>query len=240
MSGFRKSGAGPAGAILAVLVLALATGPARAAEEAKLSEEAERAQKAAEVLRSLAGSEDSEIPEYLLQRARAIAVIPNVVKGAVVIGGHFGKGLVAERKANGEWSDPVFVQVGGASYGFQIGVESTDLVLVFVHPDGLKALLEDKLKLGVDATIAAGPLGREAQAGTNVTLDSAIYSYSRSKGVFAGLSLGGAILDVDRDANRAVYGRKANAKSILNRKAMVPPATAAFHAALLAHVPQKP
>lgn len=160
------------------------------------------------------------------------------MKGAVLVGGKFGKGLVAERRDDGTWSAPSYVDLGGASYGFQIGVEATDLVLVFTEKDGLKALLKDKVKLGGNASIAAGPLGREASAGTNVTLDSAIYSYSRTKGIFAGLSLEGAVLAIDDSANETVYGKELTAEQILNSKDVATPKPVMpFVKALRAYVP---
>jgi lipid-binding SYLF domain-containing protein len=209
-------------------------------KRAEEMDEAERAQMAADVIEELLGAEDGEIPEYLLENAQGIAVIPNVVKGALFVGGKFGKGLVAARQADGDWSAPAYVDLGGASYGLQIGVEATDLVLVFVEKDGLKALLEDNLKLGGEISIAAGPIGRKAAAGTNLTLDSAIYSYSRTKGIFAGVSMEGAILNIDGSANEAVYGAELTAEQILHNEELdTPEAAMPFHAALHKHVPMK-
>ena len=208
--------------------------------EAEEMDEAKRAQKAADVLGAMLKAEDREIPEYLLSKAEGIAVIPHVVKGAFMVGGRFGKGLVSARRDDGTWSAPVYVDIGGASYGFQIGVEATDLVLVFVEKGGLEALLKDKLELGGNATIAAGPLGRKASVGTNVTLDSAIYSYSRTKGVFAGVSLEGAVLNVDGSANQEIYGKEMTADQILNGKDVATPKAAMpFLEALRTYVPEK-
>jgi lipid-binding SYLF domain-containing protein len=204
----------------------------------EMSDEAERAQRSAEVLKAMVESGDSGIPKELLQRAHAIAVIPHVVKGALGVGGSFGKGLVAQRVDADAWSAPVYVDIGGASYGFQVGVEATDLVLVFLEAKGLNALLEDKLKLGASASIAAGPIGRNASIGTNVTLDSAIYSYSRTKGIFAGVSLEGAVIAVDNSANDAVYGEDSDALAILNTQ-KANKQTKPFMSALKDHVPER-
>jgi lipid-binding SYLF domain-containing protein/peptidoglycan hydrolase-like protein with peptidoglycan-binding domain len=177
----------------------------------------ERVSKAAAVLQDLTGAADKRIPNELLERAEAIAVIPNVIKGAFGIGGRYGKGVVAQRAENGRWSAPAFVEIGGGSFGAQIGVTSTDLVLVFTDRNALNVLDGGKdLKLGVDAGVAAGPVGRSAEAGVNAKLDTAIYSYSRSKGLFAGVALDGAVLSIDKDTNAKVYGSSLAAKEILS------------------------
>jgi lipid-binding SYLF domain-containing protein len=172
------------------------------------TEERERARKAAEGLDSIMASPDSEIPADLLSKAHAIAVIPNVVKGAFIAGGRFGKGVVSARGHNGRWGPPVFIDIGGGSIGFQIGVEATDLILVFTEPDGIRALLEDNLKLSAEAGAVAGPVGRHVGAGTNLTFDAPIYTYSRNKGVFAGVSLEGSVVGVDDSSNEEVYGHR--------------------------------
>lgn len=213
---------------------------AKSAEPEKTSAEAQRAARAAEVLQAAARSEDSSIPEGLLRRAWGVAVIPHVVKGALGVGGRWGKGLVVERHDDGSWSAPAFIDVGGASYGFQIGVEATDLVLVFTDKSGLDSLLKDKLKLGADATVTAGPLGRKAEIGTNATLDSAIYAYSRSKGLFAGVALDGAVITIDDSANEAVYGSKVSHEALLHGNVTTGRDTVApFLTALQKYVPSR-
>ncbi|MEZ4653323.1 MAG: lipid-binding SYLF domain-containing protein [Candidatus Eisenbacteria bacterium] len=172
------------------------------------SNEYQRAVMAGDVINEMMTGEDQEIPEALLEKANGIAVIPHVVKGAFVVGGQFGKGIVTQRLADGTWSRPVFVDLGSVSYGFQAGVEATDVVLVFLERDGLNSLLDDALKLGANASVAAGPVGRSAEAGTNLTLDSAIYAYSRSKGVFAGIAVDGAVLSMDDSANQRCTARR--------------------------------
>jgi len=178
---------------------------------------AKRVQEAASVLQDLTASSDKRVPNELLERSEAIAVIPHMIKGAFVIGGRYGKGVVSERTSNGRWSSPAFIEIGGGSFGAQIGGTSTDLVLVFTDRNALDLLEGGKdLKLGVDAGIVAGPIGREAEAGVNANLKSAIYAYSRAKGLFAGVALDGAVLSMDKDTNHKVYGESADAKQILD------------------------
>src|SRR5262245_58621165 len=180
------------------------------------SESSERIAKAVDVLQDLTTAKDKRIPNDLLERAEAIAVVPNMIKGAFGIGGRYGKGVVSQRLSNGRWSPPAFIEIGGGSFGLQLGVSSTDLVLVFTDKKALDLLEEGKdLKLGADAAIVAGPVGRSAEAGVNLKLETAIYAYSRAKGLFAGVALDGAVLDIDNSRNEKVYGVR-NAKDILN------------------------
>lgn len=181
------------------------------------SDESERAMKASEVLTEIMAIPEGGIPDELMERAEAVAVIPHVVKGAFGIGGRYGKGLVSHRDTNGKWSPPSYINIGGGSFGLQIGVEATDLVLVFTGSDGFKGLLDGKVKLGADASVAAGPVGRGAEVGTDVLLKSGVFSYSRSKGLFAGIALDGAVVTIDDSANRKVYGKNVTAQDILLR-----------------------
>jgi len=213
-------------------VLALASFNAISAA-GKASKEAERASQAATVLSEMMGMPDGGIPDELMSRAKGIAIIPHVVKGAMGIGGRYGKGLMAQRDANGKWLPPSYIEIGGGSAGFQIGVEATDLVLVFTDEKGIKSLLDGKVTLGADASVAAGPLGRKASAGTDIKLTSAIYSYSRSKGLFAGVSLDGASINIDDSANKSAYGKAVNGQDIfvahnVKTNATVAPFTAAL------------
>jgi lipid-binding SYLF domain-containing protein len=178
------------------------------------SDEAARAENAANVLSEIMEAPDQGIPEALLKKAYGIAVIPHVIKGAFGIGGRYGKGLVAQRNADGGWGTPLFIEIGGGSFGLQLGVEATDVVMVFTNRDGIRPLLKGKLKIGADASATAGPVGRKAEAGTDILLKSAIYSYSRSKGLFAGIALDGAVIQLDDDANKSVYGKKSVAADI--------------------------
>jgi lipid-binding SYLF domain-containing protein len=194
----------------AVVMLALPA-PARAAD----NDEQERVAAAAQVLKEMSRAEDAGIPDELLRRAKAIAVVPHVVRGAFVVGGRWGKGVVATRDASGAWNHASFVELSGASVGFQIGGDATDLIMVFIEEGGLKALLEDKVEIGGNVSAAAGPIGRSAEIGTNVTLDAAIYAYSRSKGLFAGAALDGTVVRIDRDANEKAFGRRVENRNVL-------------------------
>ena len=199
--------------IFLVLALMGLAAPARAeGHEART-----RIDSAAAVVRHLMAAPDSGIPQELLENATAIAVIPHDVRGAFFFGGSYGKGVVSQRLKNGSWGPPCYIDLTGGSFGLQFGVSSTDYVLVFTNSEGIRPLLRGRLKLGVDASVAAGPVGRTAAAGTNVLLESAVYTYSRSKGVFAGVALNGAALTIDRHANRDVYGRNVTTRDILVR-----------------------
>ncbi len=201
---------------------------------------AERISKATGVLQDLTAATDKRIPNELLQRAEAIAVIPNMIKGALGIGGRYGKGVVSQRADNGRWSAPSFIHIGGGSFGAQLGVTSTDLVLVFTDRKALSLLEGGKdLKLGVDAGVVAGPVGRSAEAGVNANLESAIYAYSRSKGLFAGIALDGAVLALDKDMNEKVYGSSVDAKDILNGNIAANSTVRPFTDALDKAVPKK-
>jgi lipid-binding SYLF domain-containing protein len=185
----------------------LVTTSAVAEATADDSEERDRVEAAAQVLREMVRAEDAHIPDALLSRARAIAVVPHVVRGALIVGGRWGKGVVATRDTDGEWGPASFLDLSGASIGFQIGGDATDLIMVFIEEGGLEALLDDRIELGANVSVAAGPIGRSGEIGTNVTLDSAIYAYSRSKGAFAGAALDGTVITIDDSANETAFGR---------------------------------
>jgi lipid-binding SYLF domain-containing protein len=148
------------------------------------------------------------IPPSLMHDAQGVAVIPHVIKAGFIIGGRFGRGVVMARQPNGDWSNPVFISLAGGGVGWQVGVQSTDVLLVFKTREGVRRLLEgkDKVTLGADVGVAAGPVGRQAEASTDGQLKAEIYSYSRSRGLFAGVSLEGSGLLVDTEANAAFYG----------------------------------
>ena len=186
------------------------------------ADQIQRTNNAVDVLTNLIRTPDRGIPRSLLDEAEGIAVIPHVVGAAFGIGGRWGKGLISVREANGRWSPPAFIELTGGSFGFQIGAEATEVVLVFTGRQGVDALLNSKLKLGADASIAAGPVGRSAGASTDWRLKAAVYSYSQSKGLFAGIALDGAVISVDNHANRKVYGRHASANNILVRQTVRP------------------
>lgn len=176
--------------------------------------EAQRAADAVQVLREIMAMPESAIPEGLLVRAHAIAVIPGVVKAGLVVGGRHGRGLIAVRGSDNTWTNPSFISVTGGSVGFQAGVQSTDIVLVFRTERGVDSIVSGKFTLGADAAVAAGPVGRSASASTDAQLRAEIYSYSRSRGLFAGVALDGAVLAIDHRANQSVYGRNVTPRQI--------------------------
>lgn len=183
---------------------------AKPGEEAKEQAEARKqADKAAKVFREIMSTPDKAIPQELLQNAEAVAVFPDVIKaGVILVGGRGGRGVIS-RRIRGGWSAPAFLKIGGGSFGPQIGASSTDFVLLFMNEAGVKGLLDDKLELGGEVSVAAGPFGRATGASTNATLDAGILTYSRSKGVFVGAELKGVVIDPDNKRNEAVYGLSA-------------------------------
>ena len=184
--------------------------------------EDDRANDASRVLSEILRIPEDSIPSKLLNEAQAIAVIPDVVKAGFVIGGRRGKGLIAVRGTDGTWSNPSFMILTGGSIGFQAGVQSADVILVFRNGRGVDSIVNGKFTLGGDASVAAGPVGRSAQASTDEQLKAEIYSYSRARGLFAGISLDGAVMQIDKKANAAVYGREATSRMILEGRAEKP------------------
>ena len=180
-----------------------------------------RVEKATRVFHEIMATPDKGIPQDLLEKAKCIAIIPGEEKLAFIFGGNYGKGLASCRTANG-WSAPMFVAVGGGSVGFQIGASFTDVVLLFMNDHALQSLLSDKFKIGADVTVAAGPVGRQASANTDVKLNAEILSYSRSKGVFAGASVDGAVVQADHSGDKAMYGSDVTHQEILHGKVAVP------------------
>jgi SH3 domain-containing YSC84-like protein 1 len=174
-----------------------------------------QANKAAEVFREIMGVPDNAVPLSVLDRAVCVAVFPDVIKGGLIVGGRKGRGVASCRLAAGGWSPPAYFDLIGGSIGLQIGAQATDLVLLFVSSDGMKSLLKSRFELGGDASVAAGPVGRAVGAGTDLRLDAQILSYSRTKGVFAGLELKGTVIKQDSDDNQAVYGDNVKPDDIL-------------------------
>ena len=181
-----------------------------------------RIRKATLVFHEIMTTPDKGIPRDLLEKARCVAIVPGEAKLAFIFGGNYGKGLATCRTGNG-WSAPMFVAVGGGSVGFQIGGSFTDAVMLFMNDHALESLMSDKFKIGADATVAAGPVGRQAAAGTDVKLNAEILSYSRSKGVFAGASVDGAVVQADHSGDKAMYGSDVTRQEILDGKVPVPP-----------------
>ena len=207
--------------LLALLFVAIAA-PAFAKGGAA---QVERADDAVLVLKEIMSVPEKSVPDALFSKAEAIAVIPNVVKASFVVGGRRGRGLVSVRNADGSWSNPSFVTVTGGSFGLQAGVQSTDVILVFRTRRGVDSMIHGKFTLGADAAVAAGPVGRTAAASTDGELKAEIYSYSRSRGLFAGVALDGAVLAIDHDANEKVFGNNVTPRQIFEGKVHDVPAT---------------
>ena len=178
----------------------------------------ERLDNATTVMHEIMGMPDKGIPEEVLEHAKCVAVIPHMVKGGFIFGAKGGKGVATCRTANG-WSAPAFITISGGSWGLQIGVEAVDVVMIFQNDKAMKRLLESNFQVGGDASAAAGPVGRHAEAGTDWKLDTEILTYSRAKGAFAGLTLEGASLRQDSDSRHAIYGRHHNSGLAVGRSA---------------------
>jgi lipid-binding SYLF domain-containing protein len=181
-----------------------------------------RADQASRVLSEILRIPEESIPEKLLAEAQAIAVVPNVVKVGFVVGGRRGRGLIAVRGSDGTWTNPSFITLTGGSVGFQAGVQSADIVLVFSSATGVYSFFIGTFTLGGDASVAAGPVGRSAQASTDEQLKAEIYSYSRARGLFAGVALDGTALRIDNKSNQKVYGEHTTPRAIFEGRASVP------------------
>lgn len=195
----------------AVLLLLTFTAAPRAA---KKGDEAKRVAEATEVFTEIMAAEDKAIPKTILGRAEAIAVFPGTKKGAIGVGGQRGRGIISMRGKSG-WSAPAFLTLTGVSFGLQIGGQETDLVLVINNKKGVETLMKNQFKVGADASVAAGPVGRDAQAATDLQLRAEILSYSRARGVFAGVSINGSTIRQDRDAHERYYGKPYLSRQIL-------------------------
>ena len=183
------------------------------------SSEGSKIADAAEILSEITTIPESAIPPILLRNAFGIAIIPDVIRAGFVIGGRYGQGILLVKRENESWSPPIFITLTGASLGYQIGIQSTDVILVFKSKKGVDSVFTGKFIIGADASAAIGPLGREVSASTNLTFEAEIYSYSRSKGFFAGIALDGAALQIDHNANAAFYRQEAiTPDDIINKK----------------------
>ena len=191
-----------------------------------------RIDESATVLTELHSAPDKDVPQDLWDRATCVIVIPSVKKAAFVFGGEYGKGLMSCRKAGG-WSAPVFMQLQKGSWGLQIGAQSIDLILLVNNERGMKKLLGNKVTLGAEASVAAGPVGRDARAATDAQMNAEILSYSRAQGLFAGINLSGGVLKPDGDDNKDLYGKKVTAADVLTGPTQPPGAVAAFMKALV-------
>jgi SH3 domain-containing YSC84-like protein 1 len=181
----------------------------------------DRLQKSVDVLQSIMSTPDKGIPEEVLSGAKCILVVPNLIKGGFIIGGKHGRGVASCRTPEG-WSAPAFVSIGGGSWGLQIGVEGVDLVMLVMNDRGLQHLLSSKFEMTGEGSVAAGPVGRHTSAGTDILLNTEVLTYSRSKGIFGGLTLEGAVVEQDNDSTRAIYGKHMMFRTILSGHASTP------------------
>ena len=193
----------------------------------------QRLDSAAEVLTDMMHASDKGIPQDLINKSTCMAIIPGMKKGAFIVGAKYGKGFVVCRRTSGTgWTAPAAIRVEGGSVGFQIGGSEQDVILLVMNKDGMSKLLKDQFTLGGEATVAGGPVGRDAQAQTDAMMHAEMLSYSRSRGVFAGVSLDGATMRQDSDADEEMYGRKITNKEILEGQPHAPVASAKLEAEL--------
>ena len=185
--------------------------------------EDERARNAVRVLTDIQAIPENAIPDKLLDEARAVVIVPDSIKAGLVVGGRRGHGLLSVKNPDGTWSNPTFVSLTGGSVGFQAGVQSSDIVLVFRSDRGLESIVNGKFTLGADAGVAAGPLGRNASTATDGEFKAEIWSWSRARGLFAGVALDGAVLSIDDGANQATYGEGTTPRMIFENRAMQAP-----------------
>jgi lipid-binding SYLF domain-containing protein len=215
---------------ITAIVLGLAISSVQAADLS--TREASRVQEAATVLKEIHGVPDKDVPQELWDRAACVMVVPGLKKAALIIGGEYGKGLMSCRH-NGEWSAPIFMQVEKGSWGLQIGAQSIDLVLLVMNNNAVEKMLRNKVSLGAEASVAAGPVGRDARAATDAQLKAEVLSYSRTQGLFAGINLSGGVIRADVDDNVDLYGKATAPKDVVMSGTVKAPAvTNAFMAAL--------
>jgi lipid-binding SYLF domain-containing protein len=201
--------------------------------------ELERVQAAGTVIDEIMAAPDKGIPQEILTSARCVAVVPSLLKGGFILGGAYGRGVASCRTSSG-WSAPAFFGVEGGSVGLQIGGQAVDLVMVIMNDKGMNALLTSKFKLGVDGSVAAGPVGRHAEGMTDWKMRAQVLTYSRARGVFAGISLNGAVIKQDKDATRAFYGHMVPFKSLLTGATPSPADAAPFIDALRKNAVETP
>jgi SH3 domain-containing YSC84-like protein 1 len=197
-----------------------------------------RIQEAAAVLKEIHATPDKDVPKELWDRAKCVIVVPSLKKAAFVVGGEYGKGLMSCRNGN-DWTAPVFMEIGKGSWGLQIGAQSIDLVLLVMNDRGMEKLLQDKVSLGAEASVAAGPVGRDARAGTDAQMNAEILSYSRTQGLFAGVNLSGGVVRPDKEDNHDLYGKDVNPQTVLTHRAVIIPSAAEPFMSALRQAPGK-
>jgi len=219
--------------LVVAATLMLLTGSAVYSVASAREDALKRLQTSAEVLEQVMDTPDKGIPEEVMNSAKCVVVVPHLVKGGFVVGAKHGRGVASCRTNDKGWSAPAFVSVGGGSFGFQIGVEGVDLVMLVMNDQGLQHLLSSKFQVSGEGSAAAGPVGRHASAGTDWKLNTELLTYSRSKGAFAGATIEGAVIEKDDDSTRAIYGDNVPFQRVLSGAVPTPPDTEVFHAALV-------
>ena len=222
--------------LASLLLMLLVSSAALAADR---SDEVKRLQRSTDVLQEIMKAPDKGIPQDLLDKAACIVVVPGLKKGGIGVGGKYGKGEVMCRKSDKSWSAPLFITIEGGSVGLQLGFTSIDLVMLVMNKKGMDKLIADKFTIGADASAAAGPVGRQTSASTNVRMDAEILTYSRAKGLFAGISLDGATLRPDKDDNREFYGKDFDPQKVINGDVPMPPEARPLASALSWQSPSK-
>src|SRR5579864_4483581 len=210
--------------LMIALVIAGMCMPSAIADDKDASEEVHRLDAAATVLNEIMGTPDKGVPQEIMESAKCVAVVPSMLKGGFVVGASYGKGVATCRTSTG-WSAPAPFRIEGGSVGFQIGGEAVDLVMIVTNDKGMQNLLNSKFKLGADASVAAGPVGRHAEGDTDWKMRAEVLSYSRARGVFAGVALNGAAINQDDDETRVLYGHMVTSKAALTGE-VDPPAGA--------------
>jgi len=213
--------------VVVTLVICLGSFVLADDDETKTSKASDRVQAAADVLNQIQSAPDSGIPQDILGKAECVAVVPSMLKGGFIVGGKYGRGLASCRTPKG-WSAPAFFTVKGGSVGFQIGGQAVDLVMLIMNNEGMQHLLSSQVALGADASVAAGPVGRHAEGNTDWKMRAQVLTYSRARGVFAGVSLNGAVLKQDKDSTREFYGHMVTFKASLTGEVEAPVAANAF------------
>jgi lipid-binding SYLF domain-containing protein len=210
--------------VVVALIVSLCSLALAADEPAQESKASDRVQAAADVLNEIQGAPDSGIPQEILGSAECVAMVPSMLKGGFIVGAKYGRGLASCRTPKG-WSSPAFFSITGGSFGFQIGGQAVDLVMLIMNKDGMKHLLSSQFALGADASVAAGPVGRHAEGNTDWKMRAQVLTYSRARGVFAGVSLNGAVVKQDKNSTREFYGHMVTSKASLTGE-VDPPAAA--------------
>src|SRR5271169_3523937 len=213
--------------IVLTLVVGFCSFAFAADDQPKESKASDRVQAAADVLNEIQSAPDSGIPQEILSKAQCVAVVPSMLKGGFIVGAKYGRGLASCRTPKG-WSTPAFFTVEGGSFGFQIGGQAVDLVMLIMNNDGMRHLLSSKFALGADASVAAGPVGRHAEGNTDWKLRAEVLTYSRARGLFAGVTLNGAEIKQDKDSTREFYGRMVPFRTSLVGEVEPPPGANAF------------